>query len=182
MRAGADSAIGAARNYKGTMKERLERVLAEEVKPELIVVHRDSDSKSANARYDEINSAASELGCGDEVVAVVPIQETEAWLLTDDSAIRSVVGRPKGRAALNLPALKHIESTANPKELLQEAFLIASEATGARRKKMAKQFQKHRATLLERLDPDGPVVELSSWQRFVTDLSDSTVAALEKNS
>lgn len=175
-RAGAPGVIGAARPYKGTTKQKLEQVLAEDVVPDLILVHRDSDTRDPGQRHAEITAAATELGCVDKVVAVVPVQETEGWLLTDESAIRAVVGRPGGTAALGLPAVRRIEETANPKEILEAAFKIACEKSGARLKAVSRQFPRYRATLLERLDIDGPVKDLASWQRFVDDLT----AAAEK--
>jgi hypothetical protein len=100
----------------------------------------------------------------------VPVQETEAWLLTDEAAIRTVVGRPGGKAALGLPAVQRIEEAADPKQLLESACGVASEKAGARLKRERRQFARYRATLLERLDIDGPVTGLASWQRFVSDL------------
>lgn len=170
-RTGVPGVIGAARNYQGTTKTKLAQVLAEEVVPDLIFVHRDSDSRDAAERHDEIASAAIELGCHDKVVAVVPVQETESWLLTDESAIRTVVGRPKGRTALELPAVRSIESTANPKEILKAACRIACEKSGARLKAASRNLPTYRATLIERLDLDGPINELASWRRFVDDLN-----------
>lgn len=170
-RAGVPGVIGAARAYKGTTKAKLEQVLAEGVVPDLIFVHRDSDARDPAERYAEIAVAAAELRCVDKVVAVVPVQETEGWLLTDESAIRAVVGRPGGKAALGLPAIQRIEATANPKEVLEVACRIACEKTGARLKTASRQFPRIRATLLERLDIDGSVNELASWRRFVYDLT-----------
>ena len=174
VRAGAQSVIGAARPYKGTTKEKLRHVLAEDVVPDMIFVHRDSDTQDPVQRHSEIATAATELDCADKVVAIVPVQETEGWLLTDESAIRNVVGRPSGRTALGLPAVKRIEAKANPKEILEQACMLACEKSGARLKAAARQYPRYRATLLERLDIDGPVNQLASWRRFVDDLTAAT--------
>lgn len=178
IRAGAHAAIGAARQYRGSTKERLQQVLLEPSSPGLVFVHRDADAADPVPRLEEIASAADDLGCSDQVVAVVPVQELEAWLLTDESAIRSVVGRPKGRLRLGLPSVRRIEATSRAKEVLQTACIDASEKTGARRKKEMVQFPTRRATLLERLDIDGRVTELHSWQRFVSDLNAAATRAL----
>lgn len=171
VRAGAPAVIGEARNYKGTTKEKLRQVLEENVVPDLIFVHRDSDARDPADRHAEIGFAAIELNNSDRVVAIVPVQEAEAWLLTDESAIRVVVGKPGGKVSLRLPALPRIEDVANPKEILETACRIASEKQGDRLKRISRQFPTHRALLLERLDIDGPVNKLSSWQRFVSDLT-----------
>ena len=144
--------IGASRNYQGSTKQKLAQVLAEDIVPDLIFIHRDSDSRDSTGRHAEITSAAIELGCESKVVAIVPVQETEAWLLTEESAIREVVGRPSGKAPLGLPAVQRIEDVANPKEVLESACRIACEKRGARLKSAAGQFSRYRATLLERDD------------------------------
>lgn len=178
VRAGAPAVFGAARQYKGSTKERLQQVLSEPSTPGLIFVHRDADAADPEPRHEEIANAAIELSCSEKVVAVVPVQELEAWLLTDEAAIRAVVGRPNGRPLLGLPAIRNIERTTSPKEILQTACLTASEKSGARRKKEQAQFGSRRATLLERLDIDGPVTSLPSWQRFVNDLNAAAAVAL----
>ena len=43
--------------------------------------------------------------------------------------------------------------------------------TGARLKAASRNFPRYRATLIERLDLDGPVNELASWRQFVEDLT-----------
>ncbi len=171
IRAGISSVVGAARPYKGTTKERIATVLAESSAPDLIFVHRDADARDPSPRHQEISAAAEDLGCAESVIAVVPVQELEAWLLTDEAAIREVAGKPRGRTTLNLPGVGRVETTSSPKEVLQTLCLIASETSGARRKKAAAAFNAHRATLLDRFDVDGAVSGLPSWQRFVSDLN-----------
>lgn len=170
IRAGATSVVGAPRLYPGSTKRRLAQVLAEGDTPQLIFVHRDADTADHSTRRNEILQAAEELQCAERVVPVVPVQELEAWLLTDETAIRRIAGRPSGKVRLDLPTLKSIEATSRPKEVLQEACATASEKSGARLKKERAQFNARRASLLERLDIDGQVTRLPSWNRFVADL------------
>lgn len=169
--AGAHSVTGASRQYKGSVADKLGQVLAEPGAPPLIFVHRDSDGRDSEPRRAEITSAALAHSCIDRVVPVVPVQEMEAWLLTDVAAIRAVVGRPSGRADVNVPVTADVERTAGAKEVLRAACLEASETTGVRRRKESSRFNQRRATLLERLDIHGPVTGLPSWQIFVTDLT-----------
>ena len=70
---------------------------------------------------------------------MVPIQETEAWLLLDKGSFRRVAGKPKVRTPLDLPTPTNVENIANPKELLKESILIASETTGRRYEGMKKE-------------------------------------------
>lgn len=178
IRAGARAVVGAARQYTGSTQDRLAEVLQEPATPSLIFVHRDSDREDPCPRHREISDAARALGCQDRVVPVVPVQELEAWLVVDEALIRSVVGHPRGRSPLGLPPIRGVEKTTDPKGALQEACLRASEKTGARRKKEKSQFGTRRATLLERLDIDGPVTRLPSWQRFVNDLNTAAARRL----
>jgi len=179
LKAGADAALGTHREYSGTVLEKLEQTLAEDPPVDLVFVHRDSDSRDSTPRFAEIETAAGSVGTPERVIPIVPIQEMEAWLLVDEAQIRSVVGRPNGTVSLGLPALRRIETTARPKEILRAACLAASEASGNRRRRISRSFEAHRKTLLERIDPLGPVSTLPSWQRFVADTTRGTQAVLE---
>ncbi len=171
IRAGAVEVLGTPRRFPGSTKERLEQVLAEDVALDLIFVHRDSDGRSPSARQDEVRSAASALNCPVRVISVVPIQELESWLITDEGPIRHVMGKPRGRTALGLPPASRIEVTADPKSVLLNACMAASESTGRRREKHKRDFSRNRQMLLERLDIDGPVRSLPSWMTLERDIS-----------
>lgn len=179
--AGFQDVVGAPRSYPGSVHERISAVLREGEAAGLIFVHRDADAIDPEPRFQEILAAAESLNCVDRVIPVVPIQELEAWLLTDPSAIRSVVGSPNGNAPLNLPKLSKIESTSHPKETLQAACIDASETSGARRKKEVRMFNVRRASLLEQLDIDGDVRHMPSWQKFVEDLNSAAAQLLSRS-
>ncbi|MEC3974635.1 hypothetical protein [Amycolatopsis sp. H20-H5] len=108
----------------------------------------------------------------------MPIRMTEAWLLLDESSIRQVAGNPRARHPLHLPKLHEIEKLADPKDLLKCALLAASASTGRRREREAQRFNQQRRQLLERLDHDGPIVKLSSWQRLITDIEVAAASIL----
>lgn len=169
---GAGVAVGSADNRKGTVVEKLRRVLREVAVIDLVFVHRDADSRSPDARISEILDGADSVGVRDLCVAVVPVQMTEAWLLTDENAIRAVVGKPDGRTDLNLPAIKHVESISDPKSTLAEVLEVASECRGRRLAAVKRQFAGHRKVLLERLDPEGPVTRLDSWRLLEQSISE----------
>lgn len=169
-RAGAPSVLGAARSYKGTVQERLSLVLQEPGTVDLIFVHRDADAPSPEARREEILSAANALQPDSVVVPVVPVQELEAWLLTDEAAIRTIAGKPSGKAVLGIPKVSAIENCSDPKATLKAALLEASETKGARRKKHIQNFGRDRSALLTRLDLDGSVNSLPSWRQLVSDV------------
>ena len=175
---GADDVTGTAVDYQRlgsnvarTVDAKLRAVMILEPNVNLIFVHRDADSLDFTPRYEEIKKAIETNNSLQECVAVIPVQETEAWILLDESAIRSIAGRPTGRVPLNLPRPAQVESVTGPKERLREALIRASELTGRRRDRFQKQFSSHRQLLLERLPTGGPLLAVESWLRLKADLS-----------
>ncbi|WP_338270707.1 DUF4276 family protein [Geobacter sp. 60473] len=162
-----------------TVEAKLKAAVILEPDATLLLVHRDADSPNANHRHEEINNAATSAGITTPLVAVVPVQETEAWLLTDETAIRQVAKNPRGRNPLTLPSPQRIESTASPKEVLKSALLQAAEVTGRRQRKFVAEFPAQRRQLLQRLPLGGNLSFLSSWIRLRDDINHviATIAA-----
>lgn len=121
-------------------------------------------------RYEEIKKVVQHCTLKEARVAVVPIQETEAWLLLDTTAIRRVASRLKGTQPLGLPTAHTVEATRNPKELLQSAIVTAADVTGRKLEKLKRDFPTQRQILLQGLSVNGPQREIPSWQRMVEDL------------
>ena len=141
---------------------------------DLLFVHRDADNAGAEARYREIEAAVRDVvQDGMSWIGVVPVRMTEAWLLLDEAAIRNVVGKPGGRAPLDLPAPRHAERVADPRERLKDALLTASGNRGRRRRRFDREFPRLRRRLLQDLPIGGELERLESWTRF----RDDTIAA-----
>jgi hypothetical protein len=138
--------------------------------PELVVCHRDTDNTSVAERKAEMVAAVGRVGIDAALVAVVPVRMTEAWLLLDEDAIRIVAGNPRGRVDLGLPKLNEIERIADPKSVLRAAILKASQTTGRRRERWDKRFGSNRRQLIQRIDLDGPIQEIASWQSLVIEV------------
>lgn len=155
------------------VKPKVRAALELEPGANLIFIHRDADGPDPEVRYQEIGKALDELKTEVPGVAVVPVQETEAWLLLDEAEIRRVAENPKGRVSLDLPPPAKVEEVASPKERLEEVLLKASELTGKRRKKFGKTFPRRRRLLLERLEPEGAVARVKAWQRLRADLEEA---------
>ncbi|HEY0511655.1 MAG TPA: hypothetical protein VGH73_07115 [Thermoanaerobaculia bacterium] len=153
-----------------TVIDKLQAALQLEPTANLFFVHRDADSKNPVPRYTEISTAAGICDLKASWVAVVPVQETEAWLLLDEAAIRSVAGHPRGRSPLGLPHPREVEEIAKPKERLKEVLVIASELSGRRLAKFRKEFSNHRRLLLQRMTSHGALPEVNSWLRLRSDL------------
>ena len=136
---------------------------------DLLFVHRDANNAGADARQREIDLAVAAALNTPRFVAVIPVHMTEAWLLLDETAIRKVVGNPSGRAPLDLPTPREAERRSDPKRILADAFLAASETTGRRRKRIQRDFARFRRQLLVNLPIGGPLEQLPSWARFLDD-------------
>lgn len=159
-----------------SVSEKVSAALSEAQNADLLFIHRDADGRDPTSRYEEIAEAIESLGVSIPYVAVVPIQETEAWLLLDEDAIRRIARKPKGRMRLNLPSPKQVEKIANPKERLKEALAKASALKGRRLKSFGKKFSEHRQKLLLELDCSSPLSQVPAWQRLFND----TCQAIEK--
>lgn len=153
-----------------TVEARLRYLFAHLGQFDAVFVHRDAEAQPPKFRFEEVEHAAMATRAPAPVVAVVPIRMTEAWLLLDENAIRRIAGRPNGRNPLGLPSRKAAESIADPKAVLKEALLAASETSGRRRDQFKRDFERHRRLLLEQLDPSGPVGALSAWKRLQADV------------
>lgn len=174
---GADEATGLAPNLESmprkisrTVREKLHAAMELEPNADLIFVHRDADSTDPDPRYSEIHSARSTLESDASIVPLVPVQETEAWLLLDKEAIRRVADNPNGKVPLQLPPLKQIEKLAKPKERLFKSLETASGLKGRRLAKFKQTLPRRRRLLLERLSTTGPLTRLPAWQRLNRDL------------
>ena len=96
---GAQEATGMPDTRKGTIPARLRQLLTEgtEAGIDMVFIHRDSDSPDREGREREIRRGIEESGFPHPFIPVIPVQETEAWLLLDEQAIRDVVACPKGK-------------------------------------------------------------------------------------
>jgi hypothetical protein len=139
---------------------------------DVVVIHRDADNAGPQARFDEIAQAVGRVATSFEVVPIVPIRMTEAWLLLDEGAIRQVAGTPSGRTDLGLPNVREVERLPDPKDFLRTCILKAADVTGRRREAVGKRFPQHRRQLLEKIDPSGRVSQLNGWKRLVSDVDD----------
>jgi len=163
-----------------SVSEKIKAALSEAPDANLLFIHRDADGPDPTPRYEEIDQAIKLLSVSIPYVAVVPIQETEAWLLLNEEAILTLVSDSKRRMRLNLPPPKQVERIANPKERLKEVLTKASGLKGRRLRSFNKKFPEHRRQLLEGLDCDGPVSKVPAFKRLVEDIS-TAIETLKAN-
>jgi hypothetical protein len=95
----------------------------------MLIIHTDADDISSDNAYKfKIDPALSLLKKQPEethcknVAALVPIQETEAWMLADKSILIKQIGTRKNQVELKING--HPEKFKNPKERIEEAIRI----------------------------------------------------------
>jgi hypothetical protein len=157
------------------LAERLTRAV--ELYPcEVLFVHRDAENQPVESRAAEITKAFQAVAgrLGQPAVAVVPVRMLEAWLCFDEKAIRNAAGNPNGKAPLNLPSLKRVESRPDPKQELQQALRAACELSGRRLKKFdtAAAFWR----IVDCIDDFSPLRELAAFRAL-----EDSVQKLKKN-
>jgi hypothetical protein len=155
-------------NVGKSIADRLRALSVLEPDIEVVFIHRDSDSRDSAARYTEIEDSLH--GLTYHWVGVVPVQELEAWLLTDEEGIRYVSENPKGRVVLDIPSSARVELIASPKEKLWEVLILASELTGRRLEKFKKSLSRRRRMLVERMQENAELEHIPSWIKLKEDV------------
>jgi hypothetical protein len=151
-----------------TLDARIPRAL--ELFPcDLLIVHRDAESHSMEQRLGEIQNAVDENFS--PWVPVIPIRMTEAWLLSDEAAIRSAAENKAGRIDLQLPAPGRWEHLRDPKEVLFDALRIASEKSPRALRKFNPARQ--RALVAERTHDFSRLRGLISFDFFETKMAEA---------
>ncbi len=92
---------------------------------------------------------------------------TEAWLLIDETALRTAAGAPGGRQIVNLPPSRELESLADPKTLLGELIRTASGLQGRRLARLKRQTTITR--LAELIDDFSLLRQLPAFQALEAD-------------
>jgi hypothetical protein len=111
---------------------------------DLLIVHRDGEAMPREQRVIEIAEVMDGLDL--PYVPIVPLRMTEAWLLSDEQAIRFAAGNAGGRNELNLPRRARWESLPDPKATLLDALRTASGKTGRALDKFNPQKARHLIT------------------------------------
>jgi Domain of unknown function (DUF4276) len=106
----------------------------------VLCIHVDADYENDNRAFEErINSGfnaveASNNAICKNLIAIVPIQMTEAWMLSDIDVFKDEIGTEKSNLELGLPVrVNHIERISDPKETINNAIRIAFANYSSRR-------------------------------------------------
>jgi len=136
---------------------------------QLLLVHRDAEGRTREERVQEVRDAARQVA--DLHVAVVPVRMTEAWFLHDEAAIRHASGNSNGTIGLSLPRPARVGDEHDPKETLRAALIEASELSGARRRKKAKDFPAMRTRVAELIEDFESMRAAPAFAAFLDDLA-----------
>ena len=106
----------------------------------ILCVQADADNKKLSDTYkNKIVPALNVLSKKNEsiycktIVAIVPIQETEAWMLADKELLKKEIGTNKTDNELGIN--KNPESFSNPKDAIEKAIRIARKDFTKRQRK-----------------------------------------------
>ncbi len=140
---------------------------AREYQPNILFVHRDAERETREIRRQEVPHVR-------DVVPVIPVRMTEAWLLIDERAIRIAAGNPNGTIALDLPPSRRLETVPDPKGQLKALLAEASELGTRRRARFDRADAIQR--LAELIDDYSPLLALTAFRAFYVDLVDGLEA------
>lgn len=149
-----------------SMADRLMAYCPRLVDVDLLIVHRDSDGETAfERRKAEIVDALSSVPTWkNRSIPIIPIQESEAWLLIDETSIRKAAGAPNANHPIKLPAISRLEKLKNPKEKLEEALKMANPTSGRRSKQF--RFPFLRQLVATYIEDYSILRNLSAFQEF----------------
>lgn len=136
--------------------------------PDIIFVHRDCEKDTIENRYNEIEHAMQDLD-KTNIIKVVPVRMTEAWLMIDETAIRLAVNNPNGNIKLNLPAFSRMETIVDPKQLLETLLRTASELKGRRLDNLNTRQAIH--FVADHIKDYSPLGKLNSFRNFLNELN-----------
>lgn len=136
---------------------------------DLLIVHRDAEGDSLTQRIDEIVRAVPVEG--PKWVPLVPVKMTEAWLLSDELAIRSAAENKGGKVRLELPKKARWEQLQDPKAVLFEALTVASEKSPRALRKFNP--ARHRALVAQRTVEFSALRGMPSFDLFEQKLTDA---------
>lgn len=92
----------------------------------------------------------------------------EAWLLFDETAIKSAAGNRRYHAELNLPALNKLESVTDPKSVFHSLLSEASDLNRRRQRNFRE--AKHARNVTEFIKDFSPLRQLSAFAALEQDI------------
>ena len=126
----------------------------------LAFVHRDAESASLQERLREFPDDIRE-----DIVPIVPVRMSEAWLLFDGRAIARAADRPS--CAVAVPEIAELERLTDPKRHLEELLLeAAGSPTGRRLKNFRHSIVDRRVSVASLISDYSPLEALPAFAQF----------------
>jgi len=126
----------------------------------LTFVHRDAETASLEERLSEFPEDASS-----DIVPVVPVRMSEAWLLFDRHAIAKAADRPT--YDVTVPEIAELERLSDPKGRLEELLLeAAGSPTGRRLKNFRRSIIDRRVSVASLISDFSPLEALDAFAQF----------------
>lgn len=145
------------RKRRGSLPEAVDAVQTGAM---LTFVHRDAEGLRLAERLRDFQGVQRP-----DVVPVVPVRMTEAWLLIDGPAIARAADRPG--QTVRLPAVAALERMADPKRHLEQLLLdAAGQPTGRARKKFVAGLDARRANVATLISDFSPLLHLEAFRCF----------------
>jgi hypothetical protein len=109
-----------------TEKERLLKLAEDYAGLHFIIVHFDADSRTEDNVLQNRFLPAYEEASNKRCIPIIPIKESEAWMLVDYEAFKQSVGTKLSAKELDFPSQAHqVETINEPKEILNKALSLA---------------------------------------------------------
>ncbi|SDS85027.1 hypothetical protein [Corynebacterium timonense] len=152
----------------------LEDVAAHYPHKTVILVHRDADNAGWNKRIAEIRSAGASLNEGQQVIPVIPVKETEAWILhaMHDDRYLECVGVDRRKISEVLPKKSEC-SEVNAKDRLQKIHdkVHSHNTRGRAARRRTPTFESSRQSWLTQLDDSAYLAGNKSFEEFTAALA-----------
>ena len=106
----------------------------------VLCIHTDADDSSEDSALNHkitpaFKAVNEELGAiCKNLVPIVPVQMTEAWMLADKNILKEEIGTTRSDGDLQLPRLKSIEGISDPKGTIINAIRLAFENAPRKRR------------------------------------------------
>lgn len=161
------SQIADLRGYRrppSGLKQRIEAAYRQ-LPCDVMFIHRDAEAEAIGRRLEEIRRAAEEADIP-PYVPVVPVRMTEAWLLIDERAIRRAADNLHGTEKLPIPRLQRLEDQPDPKSLLHDCLVIASEKSGHRSDRFRRDLPGRVHRVADLIEDFSPLRQLPAFRSF----------------
>lgn len=156
--------------------ERIAKAIAETQGYHALIIHADADHPTREHALDERIKPGIKRAHADvldtarlqELVPLIPIKMTEAWMLADSKALREVIGT--NIASLGTPERPHqVEAVTNPKQTFAKIVQEATKDRGKRRKIEVKDLYEPLSASIDL----SQLRKVPSYQQFCDDFTEA---------